>query len=479
MKMSQTSSIEVVKPFRDMWLPRKELAKKHNHDIYQFINISGRVAGKTMNFIQLMFYKGLNYPTHDIVVLRANSSQLKESVFKAFQKYCLDKLPLEIFSRIKFRASPPLQITLPAGNNIFFGGVGMGSKSGSNQSRGKETDKPISLLIVEETQEIFSGNSQGEELLKQSIATYMRFLDDKIGFVIYAGNRDRNVNGKFNIWVREKEKDKDFLIIESSYFDIYQFLNQATIRMIEQEKELNPNNYKYMYLGQPVGGDDLVYGAFTESVHVLPTKFKVDTSQIFQVYVGVDGSSTRDKTVFMPIFQFKNAKLVCKLGDMLYHDPKKNGIVRNNIMAQKYVKVWLKALIEKYALYNIKITFVIDGHNADLIENLEFELSPFNNLAFVKFTKKDLVDTSEKVNNAFTQELLFLTDEDWKEIISNHTISQYVLFNELQTVCWREDDPDKFNDLIPNDMTDAIRYPIAYHTTTPYQMRDFNMKGGN
>jgi hypothetical protein len=28
-------------------------------------------------------------------------------------------------------------------------------------------------------------------------------------------------------------------------------------------------------------------------------------------------------------------------------------------------------------------------------------------------------------------------------------------------------------------MTDAIRYPIAYHTTTPYQMRDFNMKGGN
>ena len=473
------NEIQIVKPFKDMWLTRKQLEKKYNHDIYQFINISGRVAGKTMNFIQLMFYKGLAFPKHDIVVLRANSSQLKQSVFKAFRKYCLEKLPLEIFSRIKFRESPPLQITLPAGNNIFFGGVGMGSKSGSNQSRGKETDNLISLLIVEETQEIFSGNSQGEELLKQSIATYMRFLDDKIGFVIYAGNRDRNVNGKFNIWVREKEKDKDFLIIESSYFDIYQFLNQATIRMIEQEKELNPNNYKYMYLGQPVGGDDLVYGAFTESLHVLPTKFQVDTSQIFQVYIGVDGSSTRDKTVFMPIFQFKSAKLVCKLSDMLYHDPKKNGIVRNNIMAQKYVKIWLRALIEKYALYNVMITFVIDGHNADLIENLEFELSPFNNLKFVKFTKKDLVDTSEKVNNAFTQGLLFLTDESWKEIISNHEISQYVLFNELQTVCWREDDPDKFNDLIPNDMSDAIRYPIAYHTTTPYQMRDFSKKGGS
>lgn len=479
--MTETNEnvIEVVKPFADMWLPRKQLAKKYNHDIYQFINISGRVAGKTMNFIQLMFYYGFNYQKHDIVVLRANSSQLKQSVFKAFRKYCLDKLPLDVFSRIKYRESPPLEITLPSGNKIYFGGVGMGSKSGSNQSRGKETDNKVSLIIVEETQEIFSGTSDGEELLKQSIATYMRFLDDKIGFVIYAGNRERNVNAKFNLWVKQKEQDKDFLIIESSYFDIYQFLNQATLRMIEQEKELNPNNYKYMYLGIPIGGDDLVYGAFTESEHVLPTTFKLDTNEIFQLYVGVDGSSTQDKTIFMPIFHLRNAKMVCKLGDMLYHDPKKNGIIRNNVMANKYVKNWLRGLIEKYGLYNIRITFVVDGHNADLIDNLKYELAVFPNVFIVKFTRKDLQETSEKVNNAFTEKLLFLTNEQWSEIVSRDTIYPVVLYNELQTVCWREDDNTKFNDAIPNDMTDALRYPIAYHTTSPYQMRDFSKKGGN
>jgi hypothetical protein len=93
------------------------------------------------------------------------------------------------------------------------------------------------------------------------------------------------------------------------------------------------------------------------------------------------------------------------------------------------------------------------------------------------FTKKDLVATTERVNNAFVRETLFLTDESWKELLTEQEIHQYKLFNELQTVCWREDDPTKFNDVIENDMTDAIRYPVAHHFT-PYQLDDFSRKGG-
>jgi len=46
----------------------------------------------------------------------------------------------------------------------------------------------------------------------------------------------------------------------------------------------------------------------------------------------------------------------------------------------------------------------------------------------------------------------------------------------LTTVCWREDDPTKFNESIPNDRTDGIRYPVAYHAN-PYQLADLNDKG--
>jgi hypothetical protein len=132
--------------------------------------------------------------------------------------------------------------------------------------------------------------------------------------------------------------------------------------------------------------------------------------------------------------------------------------------------------MQKYNLYKKNITFVVDGHNVDLIDNLRYELAPFDNVGIIKFTKKDLVATSNRVNNAFSEELLFLTDEEWAEMISGDTVHPSMLFNELETVCWQENDRTKFNDNIPNDMSDAIRYPIAYHAESPYQLR--NLKRG-
>ena len=483
--MGETKRLYRVKKFNPMWITNEELLAQFKRRIYNFICLSGRLGGKTINMVTLIGTTSINQPEYDIVVLRANSSQLKQSVFLELKKWYFDVLPIQQFAKIEFRSSPPLSITMPTGNQILFGGVGLGSKSGANQSRGKTAERKLSLLVIEETQEIFSGSADGKELLQQAIATYMRFLDDKNGKVIYLGNRDRNINGKFNVWCREKEKDETFLTIETNWHDIEPLLNDATIRMITQEKELNPRNYDYMYLGIPIGGNDLVYGSFTETVHVLNKKTTdtifapLNRDKIYQVYIGVDGSNTRDKTVFMPIFQFTNAKLVCRLKDMLYHDPDKNGQLRNSEMAKKYVKEWLRKLIQEYGLLQKKITFVVDGHCADLIDNLRYELAPFPNVTIEAFTRKDLVETSDKVNNAFVEQILYLTDEAWIEMLTNQEIHQSKLFNELQTVCWREDDPTKFNDAIPNDMTDAIRYPVAYHTTTPYQVRDFTRKGGD
>lgn len=468
-----------IKKYEPMWWTNNEIRQHYKRPIYNFINISGRLGGKTTNVIQLIALTAINKPEFDIVVLRANSSQLKQSVFLELRKFLMQILPFETFIKIKFRNSPPLSITMPTENQIVFGGVGMGSKSGSNQSRGKTTERKISLLIIEETQEIFSGSSDGAELLKQAIATYMRYLDDNDGKVVYLGNRDRNVNGKFNVWVREKEKDETFLIIETNYHDIEVLLNDATLRMIQQEKEINPKNYEYMYLGTPVGGNDLVYGAFVESKHVINSfETKKIFSQgnlgnIFQLYIGVDGASTQDTCVFVPIFQFTNGKLVVRTKDLLYHRPRKNGQIMNSEMAKRHATSWLRRIIAEYQVMNKRITFVVDGANVDLIANLAHEFRPFPNVYVHQFTHKDLVETSDRVNNAFTEGLLYLTDESWYELLSNDEIHPSVLFNELQTVCWREDDPTKFNDAIPNDTTDGIRYPVAYHAITPYQLRDY------
>ena len=469
--------LEILKKFKPLMLDKEEEQDKNN-----FLLISGRVGGKTTAIIQKMYINSCNYPNHDIQILRANSSSLQQSVFLEFKKFCFKHLPDHIYAGFKWRSTPPLLITTAWGNQIHFSGVGLGSKSGSNTSRGKTTEKPLSLIVVEETQEIFSGISGTSDLLNHALATYWRYLDEKIGKVVYAGNRDRNVNGKFNTWAREKEQDPSFVIIESSWLDIRRYLNRPTVQNILIEKELNPKNYEYMYLGIPVGGNDLVYGSFMSSVHVInPIKvnaenrrfFNVSYNQkeevedsIYRLFIGVDGASSRDTCAFIPIFNTLQNKLVVKTGDILSHNPKKNGIIRNNVMAAKYVRKWFDNLKMKYGLYDLhreNIYFVVDGHNIDLIENLRFHLG--NDAVIIKFTRKDLVETSEKVNNALTDKVLFFTEETWIPIKETYETAMHpsVLFSELETVCWSEENPTKFNDSIPNDLTDGIRYPVAMY----------------
>lgn len=487
--MNSGKKIYVIEKFRPMWTSNADLETKYGRKVYKFLNISGRVGGKTINAIQLLAITALDYPDFDNVVLRANSAQLKKSVFLELKKFFFKILPMELFAKIEFRSTPPLSIRMPAGNEILFSGVGLGSRSGSNQSRGNTAERKIKILMFEETQEMFSGTADGRELINQAEATYMRLLDDKDGKVLFLGNRERNINSRFNVWAREKEKDSSFLVIETSYLDLLPFLNSATLRTIEMEKELNPNNYKYMYLGIPSGGNDIVYAAFTETVHVLGKKstedlFYVDSrdankdkyhaENVNQLFIGVDGANSKDKMVFMPIFHFTNARLVVKTGDIISHDPLKNGILTNEKLVKVYVREWLRVLIDRYHLSNKNITFVVDGHCVDLIAQLQYELAPFYNVSVFKFTRKDVVETTKTVNNAFSAGMLYLTDENWHELLSNAEISSYQLFNELQTICWREEEghEDELNPAIPNDLTDAMRYAVAYHVT-PYQLQDF------
>jgi hypothetical protein len=454
----------------------------------EYVLVSGRVGGKTQIILDKMKANIFNYKNLDVVVLRANSSAMKESIYLEFKQKMLKELPIELYLKFIWKETPPMLITSPFGNQIRFSGIGLGSKSGSNTSKGKVAERRLSLIVSEETQECMTGTGTSD-LLKNAMATYIRLLDDNIGKIIYAGNRDRNKLGKFNIWVEEMRKDKNVTIIETSFRDIWHLLNNAAKQIIIREYEMNPNNAKYLYGGIPIGGNDLVYGAFTETVHMIPSSIyeplfdENNTENINMLYIGVDGATSKDKMVFAPIFHFKNARLVLRTSAMLYHDPLKNGIINNSRLVKEYVKQWLRDLIFKYNLQKKKIIFVVDGHSVDLISNLEYELYPFGrNVSVFKFTRKDHLETTKTVNNAFEEEKLFFTEENWHELGTSYAnigeeVHVSLLIQEYMTVCWLETDSTKFNDSIPNDVSDAIRYPVCYHAN-PYQLQDFSKKGG-
>lgn len=482
--MPEAIKLYRVKKYNPMWKSNEELKEIFGRDIFQIVCISGRIGGKTINFIQFVGLGILEHPNLDIVIMRANSSQLKQSVYIELKKFFFKILSQEQFAKVKFRESPPLMITMPAGNQIIFGGVGLGSKSGTNQSRGKTSERKLYAIAFEETQEMFAGSANGDELLKQALATYIRELDVKIGKVIYLGNRERNKNSKFNLWVKERERDSTTLIIETNWHDVEPLLTRPTISLIEQERELNPLNYKYMFLGIPVGGAMLVYGSFNQKTHIMPRKgesktefIDPNTNKIYNfdkesiissttgVLIGVDGATVNDMMVFMPIFLFKDGKMILKSKNIFQHNPKMNGQITNAILVKEYVRKWLHNFIKEYFIVHpnipLNIIFVVDGINTDLIQTLRAEFGGYTNV--IAFTKKNLVETSKAVNNAFSLKRLLITEENWIEIKSNNVISLYTLINELETVCWREDDSTKFNDSIPNDKTDGIRYPVSWY----------------
>ncbi len=79
--MEDYVSLFRVKKFNPMWQTNAELKELYGREINSFLNLSGRIGGKTINTIQLVGLTSLDRPENDIVILRANSSQLKQSIF--------------------------------------------------------------------------------------------------------------------------------------------------------------------------------------------------------------------------------------------------------------------------------------------------------------------------------------------------------------------------------------------------------------
>ena len=52
--MAETKRLYRVKRFAPMWMTNDELQERYQRHIYNFINISGRLGGKTFNIVQMI-----------------------------------------------------------------------------------------------------------------------------------------------------------------------------------------------------------------------------------------------------------------------------------------------------------------------------------------------------------------------------------------------------------------------------------------
>lgn len=265
--------------------------------------------------------------------------------------------------------------------------------------------------------------------------------------------------------------DKEGLDVYAEHFTIYDnpFLPSEFVSALENEYRGTIYFDKWI-LGNWVKAEGLVYPLFKRNKHFLkPDKFAqiYGKHSIKQVVFGVDGANTNDATAVVPLAIMSNGQGVAL--PMFYHDPKTNGQLSNEQLVPK-IQQYLRDLNKEYRLIENGADFymAVDAAAADLCLTLGYHLPNYYNVS--KFTKKDLSQTTDIVNNAFSRNAICILDfggyynycrDLWIEQEENQ------LVKDLELMVWDSKNDKKFDNTVPNDCADAFRYAVCAYYNNP------------
>ena len=447
------SKIKVLKPYDRLYKTKKR----------RIIMYAPRISGKSKGMSQFLVTTCRRYPGADILVARANYNALSDSLLNEI---------LEVQEDIDFAGffklhKMPLELHSVLGNRISFKGIGgsdtsrtRGIKSAKKQ--GQEIGGNLALVVIDEAQQL-----KDEMQLKHALATFMRNLNPNIDSkIIIAGNPEQPKGHWWNNYCKRMRDVDSYEFIDATYQDIAKVLPKDTLEDIELERELNPAQYKFMYLGSL---DDLMggaYGQFKREKHFI-TEDKVDAmfpgETIHYVIFGTDGAIAHDATCICPIAILSSGRALVL--ERFYYDPIATGIVLSTSQLMEYIKPYLEYLENKYQFtrcYCEKI-FAVDCASADLIAQLRYSLD--DTYIVKSYTNKSIVRNNNVVNNAFAKGVLYIKDFGGQYLWDSGKIMRDdPLVNALESVVWKN---YKLDPAIPNDTTDALTYGVNYYFENP------------
>lgn len=142
---------------------------------------------------------------------------------------------------------------------IYFSG-----SDGIDDTKGIiDEEKPIKLVVLDELTEFFDDGDGADELANIE-ATFVR--GNKAGFqMIYLYNPPKNPNAPVNLWCKEMEKRPDCIHVHTDYRDVpVDWLGQDLIDSAEIMKQTDIKMYRWTWLGEAVGVDELIYYMFSD-----------------------------------------------------------------------------------------------------------------------------------------------------------------------------------------------------------------------
>lgn len=249
--------------------------KKRTHHILT----SGRAGAKSSEASIKAVDKIVSESSCSVIIIRKFHNKIKKTVYKevlrAIKRLGLEKSMFKITTQ-------PMEIKYKKnGNTIYF----TGSDSIDDTKGIIDENKPIKLVIIDEVTEFFD-KGEGEDELRNIEATFVR--GNSADFtMLYLFNPPRNPKAPVNQWREKMANREDCLAIHADYRDVpEEWLGSKLVKAAEYEKKADEKMYRWLWLGESVGIDEVIYYMFDESKHMIDTadKFK----NIAFIGIGID-----------------------------------------------------------------------------------------------------------------------------------------------------------------------------------------------
>ncbi len=300
------------------------------------------------------------------VVIRKFHNKLKKTVYteclRAMNRLKLDKKDFKI-------TVSPMQITNKDNlNTIYF----TGNDSIDDTKGMVDENKPIKLVVLDELTEFFD-KGDGEDEIQNIEATFIRGNDENFK-MMYFFNPPKNPKHPIMEWLAKMKQRPDTIHVHVTYKDVpSKWLGKKLIESAELLQKMDEKQYKWLWLGESIGIDELIYYMFNEEIHVKPferqtiTNNRIVKYNIQQLCIGIDYGQMNATTFQAFCIDYTNK---CVKGvDEYYWSGREEGKQKSPSEYAKDFKIF-KDNIEKET--GIKVSFVfIDPSAKGLAEEIK------------------------------------------------------------------------------------------------------------
>ncbi|WP_230406808.1 PBSX family phage terminase large subunit [Blautia liquoris] len=405
---------------------------EHEHQIIT----SGRAGTKSSFSGVLGISTIVNEEPAAVVVLRKRHNKIRKTVYKemirAITRLGMDKSDFEI-------GITPMEIRHKAtGNVIYFAG----SDSIDDTKGIIDEDKPIRLVILDELTEFFDVG-EGEEELTNIEATFVRGNDE--GFrMVYLYNPPKNPNAAINIWCQKMELREDVIHKHVDYRDVpISWLGKKLLESADRLKETDFKLYRWVWLGECIGVDDLIYYMFNES-HIR----EPEAERYKLIGIGVDYGQ-QNATTYQAAGLNINKKRFEGL-DEFYHSGRDTGKQKS---PSDYAKELIQLTDTLHEKYSCSIFYVyIDPSAKGLAEEIKRLAMQCTDYGIAVRDAENTVETGiQRVQKCLTYNVLTVSD-DQQNLIREMGTYEY----DPKSIQSGKEKPMKIDD----HCVDALRYLI-------------------